>query len=112
MEKIVHLKNKMKESAKKYIWLEFKRKEVINWNDANKIEDKFFAEHKDILKPLIIKEFCPFCEKELEECSCGAKAVYWCGGKHCPMCESDYYYTNDKEILDEIAETETQWKIQ
>lgn len=93
----------MKESAKKYIWLRFKRKEGINWNDANKIEERFFAEHKDILKPLIIKEFCPFCEKELEECSCGAKAVYWYGGN---------YYTNDKEILDEIAKTETQGKIQ
>ena len=30
----------MKESAKKYIWLTFKRKEVINWNDANKIEER------------------------------------------------------------------------
>jgi len=98
----------MKESAKKYIWLTFKRKEVINWNDAREIENKFFAEHEDILKPLIIKEFCPFCEKELDECSCGAKVVYWDGGCYCPMCESTHYYIKDKEILNEIAETETQ----
>ena len=87
-------------------WKYRNRKTSINYNTAKEIENDFRDIKKYEWKPLVIKYFCPFCEKEIEsdtECEhCGAKVIEQDGGNYCPACESTYSFTNNEEDIKEL----------